>query len=59
MTQIASSLVVATVFTWFIICTVCILQSEKGGLYARQNYLCGNLSVSMEKNEKISVSIDR
>ena len=44
MTQIASLLVVATVFTWLMICNVCILQSERwGGLYARQNYLCRNL----------------
>ena len=36
MTQIASLIVVVTVFTWLMICNVCILQSEKGGLYARQ-----------------------
>ena len=35
MTQIANLLVVATVFTWLIICNVCILQSERGDLYTR------------------------
>ena len=32
MTQVASLLVVATVFTWLMVCNVCILQSEGGGL---------------------------
>ena len=30
MTQIASLLVVATVFSWLIVYNICILQSERG-----------------------------
>ena len=39
-----SVLAVATSFYWHMDSTMYILQSEKGGLYARQNYLCSNLS---------------
>ena len=44
MTQMASLLAVATVFVAFWTLNIYILQSEQGGLYARQNYLCRNLS---------------
>ena len=45
MAQMASSLVVATVFVALWTLNIYILQSERGGgLYTRQNYLCRNLS---------------
>jgi hypothetical protein len=44
MTQMASLLTVATVFVGLWTLNIYILQSEKGGLYERQNYLCRNLS---------------
>ena len=40
MTQIASLLVVATVFTWLMVCNESAFYSQrKGDLYARQKYL--------------------
>ena len=47
--QMASLLVVATVFVALWTLNIYILQSERGGgggggLYTRQNYLCRNLS---------------
>ena len=44
MAQMASLLVVATVFVALWTLNIYILQSERGGLYTRQNYLCRNLS---------------
>ena len=45
MAQMASLLVVATVFIALWTLNIYILQSERGGgLYTRQNYLCRNLS---------------
>ena len=45
MAQMASLLVVATVFVSLWTLNIYILQSERGGgLYTRQNYLCRNLS---------------
>jgi hypothetical protein len=39
----ANLLAIATVFICLWTLNIYILQSEKGGLYARQNYLCRNL----------------
>ncbi len=44
MTQMASLLAVATIFVGLWTLNIYILQSEKGGLYARQNYIYRNFS---------------
>jgi hypothetical protein len=44
MSQMANLLAVATVFVALWSLNIYILQSEQGGLYTRQNYLCRNLS---------------
>ena len=63
MAQMASLLVVATVFVALWTLNIYILQSERGGgLYTRQNYLCRNLSQNCRgglyaRGESVSVII--